>query len=105
MEKKTNIRIVPMNADHLDQIERLERICFSRPWSRRMLAEELDHTEMLRSFTAVHIACENTVLYKHSILSLRTFVVNVDGKRYGLAESRMSVIYHSYKLACNLLAE
>lgn len=37
------IRIVPMNADHLDELERLERICFSRPWSRRMLAEELDN--------------------------------------------------------------
>ena len=37
------IRIVPMNADHLEEIERLERICFSRPWSRRMLAEELEN--------------------------------------------------------------
>ena len=43
MEKKTNIRIVPMNADHLEEIERLERICFSRPWNRRMLAEELEN--------------------------------------------------------------
>ena len=43
MGKKTNICIVPMNADHLDQIERLERICFSRPWNRRMLAEELEN--------------------------------------------------------------
>lgn len=37
------IRIVPMTADHLDELERLERICFSRPWSKRMLAEELDN--------------------------------------------------------------
>ena len=40
-EKK--IRIVPMNADHLEDLERLERICFSRPWSKRMLAEELEN--------------------------------------------------------------
>lgn len=40
-EKK--IRIVPMNADHLDELERLERICFSRPWSKRMLGEELEN--------------------------------------------------------------
>lgn len=40
---KEPIRIVPMNAEHLDELERLERICFSRPWSRRMLAEELDN--------------------------------------------------------------
>lgn len=38
-----NIRIVPMNADHLDELERLERICFSRPWSKRMLGEELEN--------------------------------------------------------------
>jgi ribosomal-protein-alanine N-acetyltransferase len=37
------VRIVPMTADHLDDIVRLEQICFSRPWSRRMLAEELEN--------------------------------------------------------------
>ena len=38
-----HIRIVPMNADHLEELERLERICFSRPWSKRMLGEELEN--------------------------------------------------------------
>ena len=38
-----NIKIVPMTADHLDELEKLERICFSRPWSRKMLAEELEN--------------------------------------------------------------
>ncbi len=38
-----NIKIVPMNADHLEELEKLERICFSRPWSRKMLAEELEN--------------------------------------------------------------
>ena len=38
-----NIKIVPMNADHLESLEQLERICFSRPWSRKMLAEELEN--------------------------------------------------------------
>ena len=37
------ITIVPMHADHLDEIAALERICFSRPWSRKMLAEELEN--------------------------------------------------------------
>lgn len=35
------IRIVPMDASHLDTIARLEQECFSMPWSRDMLAEEL----------------------------------------------------------------
>jgi len=35
--------IVPMTAEHLDEIAALEKICFSTPWSRNMLAEELDN--------------------------------------------------------------
>ncbi|MCI8808818.1 MAG: ribosomal protein S18-alanine N-acetyltransferase [Oscillibacter sp.] len=37
------VQIVPMTADHLDEIVELERVCFSDPWSRNMLAEELDN--------------------------------------------------------------
>ena len=42
-EKRMHVRIVPMNGDHLDEVAELERICFSTPWSRNMLAEELDN--------------------------------------------------------------
>lgn len=35
------LKIVPMKECHLDALERLERICFSEPWSRAGLAEEL----------------------------------------------------------------
>ena len=37
------VKIVPMAAEHLDRLEKLERMCFSRPWSKKMLAEELDN--------------------------------------------------------------
>ncbi len=43
MSERMHVRIVPMNADHLDEVAELERICFSTPWSRNMLAEELDN--------------------------------------------------------------
>ena len=42
-ENRMNVRIVPMTADHLGEVAELERICFSVPWSRNMLAEELDN--------------------------------------------------------------
>ena len=32
-----------MNGDHLDEVAALERVCFPDPWSRSMLAEELDN--------------------------------------------------------------
>ena len=37
------VKIVPMAVEHLDRLEQLERMCFSRPWSKKMLAEELDN--------------------------------------------------------------
>ena len=37
------VNVIPMTADHLDELARLEKVCFSRPWSRQMLAEELDN--------------------------------------------------------------
>ena len=40
---KMRVRVVPMTADHLDEVAELERLCFSVPWSRNMLAEELDN--------------------------------------------------------------
>ena len=40
---RMRVRIVPMTADHLDEVAELERVCFSVPWSRNMLAEELDN--------------------------------------------------------------
>ena len=43
MSEKLPIRIVPMTADHLDEVAALERVCFPDPWSRRMLAEELEN--------------------------------------------------------------
>ena len=43
MENQLRVRIVPMTADHLDEVAELERVCFSVPWSRNMLKEELDN--------------------------------------------------------------
>ena len=39
----TSIHILPMHPDHIPSIAALEKICFSRPWSERMLAEELEN--------------------------------------------------------------
>jgi ribosomal-protein-alanine N-acetyltransferase len=43
MTQSMHVRIVPMTGDHLNEVAELERICFSTPWSRNMLAEELEN--------------------------------------------------------------
>ena len=40
---KKDVRIVPMTHEHLDEVAAMERVCFSVPWSRNMLAEELEN--------------------------------------------------------------
>ena len=38
-----NYSIIPMTSAHLDQVAEIEQICFSDPWSRRMLSEHLEN--------------------------------------------------------------
>lgn len=35
--------IFPMGEEHLDSLAELEKICFSQPWSRQALADELEN--------------------------------------------------------------
>ena len=40
---KKKVRIVPMTNEYLNDVAELERTGFSNPWSRNMLAEELEN--------------------------------------------------------------
>ena len=46
------MKILPMTKIHTEQLAELERICFSRPWSREALTEELTNPAAA-FFTAV----------------------------------------------------
>lgn len=46
------MQILPMQERHLDDLARLEQICFSQPWSRASLLEEIENP------TAVFLAAE-----------------------------------------------
>lgn len=39
--------IFPMSEEHLDSLAELEKICFSQPWSKQALAEELENDSAL----------------------------------------------------------
>ena len=41
MSEKMRVRIEPMTAEHLDEVAEMERLCFTDPWSRNLLAEAL----------------------------------------------------------------
>ena len=49
MREQMHVRIVPMTGDHLDEVAELERICFTTPWSRNMLVEELQKNGRLKN--------------------------------------------------------
>ena len=86
-----NIRIVPMTADHLDALEQLERTCFSRPWSRKMLAEELDN--QCAAFLVAEDAATGQVIGYAGLLVaadegyITNVAVSPDGRRQGIGRA------------------
>ena len=90
-----NIKIVPMNADHLESLERLERICFSRPWSRKMLAEELEN--QCAAFLVAEDAVTGNVLGYAGLLVVldEGYITNVavrpDCRKQGVAGKLLQV--------------
>lgn len=89
-----NIRIVPMTSAHLDEIAELERICFSVPWSRNMLAEELDNA--CAAFLAAIDETNRVVGYAGLMVVLdEGYITNVavhpDFRRRGIAQKLLDV--------------
>ena len=93
-ENRMNVRIVPMNADHLDEVAELERICFSVPWSRNMLAEELDN--LLSAFLVALDDSDKVVGYAGvQVILDEGYITNVavrpDYRRQGIAGELLGV--------------
>lgn len=89
-----NIRIVSMTSEHLDAIAELERLCFSVPWSRNMLAEELDNA--CSAFLAAVDETGRVVGYAGLLVVLdEGYITNIavhpDHRRRGIATKLLDV--------------
>lgn len=88
------VRIVPMKTEHLDAVAALERECFTTPWSRNMLAEELDNA--LSAFLVALDETERVVGYAGLQVVLdEGYITNVavraDCRRRGIAGKLLDV--------------
>ena len=92
---KKDVVIAPMTADHLDEVAALEKQCFSSPWSRAMLAEELDN-----DFSSYLVALDredgSVVGYAGlMVLSGEGYITNVavrpESRRAGVASALLDV--------------
>ena len=88
--------IIPMTADHLDQVAEIEQICFSDPWSRRMLSE---HLENECTATLVALSENGTVLGYAGLLVVldEGYITNVavrpEYRRQGIAGELLAVFH------------
>ena len=86
--------IIPMTSEHLDQVAEIERLCFSDPWSRRMLSE---HLENECAATLVALGLDGTVLGYAGLLVVldEGYITNVavrpDYRRQGIAGELLGV--------------
>ena len=89
------VRIVPMAAEHLNEVAALELACFSRPWSRQMLAEELDN-QCAAFLVAVEPETEQPVGYAGLlVVADEGYITNVavfpEYRRQGVAAKLLAV--------------
>ena len=88
--------IIPMTSDHLDQVAEIEQICFSDPWSRRMLSE---HLENECAATLVALSENGTVLGYAGLLVVldEGYITNVavrpEYRRQGIAGELLAVFH------------
>lgn len=86
--------IIPMTSEHLDQVARIEQLCFSDPWSRRMLSE---HLENECAATLVAITPDGTILGYAGLLVVldEGYITNVavcpEYRRQGIAGELLGV--------------
>ena len=86
--------IVPMTSEHLDQVADIERLCFSDPWSRRMLSE---HLENECAATLVAQGADGTVLGYAGLLVvldegyIDNIAVEEAARRHGVGDALLDV--------------
>ena len=90
-----HIKIVPMAAEHLNDVAALELACFSRPWSRQMLAEELDN-QCAAFLVALEPETEKVIGYAGLLVAAdEGYITNVavrpDCRRQGVAGQILQV--------------
>ena len=92
---KKQVRIVPMTHEHLDEVAALERACFSTPWSRNMLAEELDNAAS--AYLVALDAADGSVVGYAGLLVVADegYITNVavrpESRRAGVASALLDV--------------
>ena len=84
-----------MTREHLDEVAALERACFSAPWSRNMLAEELDNAAAAY-LVALDAADGSVVGYAGLLVVLdEGYITNVavrpESRRAGVASALLDV--------------
>ena len=89
------VKIVPMSAEHLDALASLERICFSRPWSRQMLADELDN-QCAAFLVALEPETDKVIGYAGLLVAadegyITTVAVDPSRRRQGVAAQLLQV--------------
>ena len=94
MSERMRVRIVPMTAEHLDEVAELERLCFSDPWSRNLLSEALKNdlsAYLVALDDAGHVAGYAGLTVVLDEGSIDNIAVRPDCRRQGVAAQLLQI--------------
>lgn len=88
------VRIVPMTSEQLDDIAKLEKICFPDPWSRQMFAEELKN-DLSAFLTALDIQGHVVAYAGIQVIldegTITNIAVHPEFRRQGIAKKLLQI--------------
>lgn len=95
-----NIDIVPMRQCHIDGIAELEKQCFSQPWSREALAQELS-VECAVFYAALINDAVVGYVGMHNICNegyITNIAVDAEHRRNGIAKALINKLFEYAKI-------
>lgn len=85
------MKIVSMDKKHIERVAKLEKLCFSSPWSEKALEEELENenavflvSEDVSGYVGCHFVCGDG--------AMTNLAVHPDHRRKGIAKALLTAL-------------
>ena len=103
LKELDQITIQRMTSDDLEEVARLEKLCFSDPWNKKSFEEELEHRFSVAMVAKIDqkVVGYTCLWYVDEQMEIANFAVSPEFRRKGIGRMLMeSVFWEARKRTC-----